>query len=201
MSYGGNQPPGYPPQGYPPPGYPPPGYPQPGGYQPGGYGYAPAPQYASFGKRFAAVLLDGLIGLVAQIPGWIVIGIAIAVGASNADAQGRVRDSEAGAFIGLMFLGYGVLFLGALAFGIYNIYLLGKTGSTLGKRWMKIKVLDQTGQPLGFGKAFGREIVKGLIAGVGASCFIGLALLLWPLWDKEKQGLYDKVFNTHVYEA
>jgi len=96
----------------------------------------------------------------------------------------------------LMFLGYGLLFLGALAVGIYNIYLLGKTGSTLGKRWMKIKVLDQTGQPLGFWKAFARELVKGLVGNV--SCGI---LWLWPLWDQEKQGLQDKLFSTHVYEA
>src|SRR5205085_6907860 len=101
MSYGGNQPPGYPPPGYPPPGYPPPGYPQPGGYQPGGYGAAPAMPYASIGKRFGAWFCDALIALVATIPGWIVFGIAIAVGAANADSQGRVHDSEAGAFIGL----------------------------------------------------------------------------------------------------
>ena len=195
MSYGGNQPPGYPPPGYPPPGYPPPGYPQPGGYQPGGYGAAPAMPYASIGKRFGAWFCDALIALVATIPGWIVFGIAIAVGAANADSQGRVHDSEAGAFLGLMFLGYGLLFVGALAVGIYNIYLLGKTGATLGKRWMKIKVLDQTGQPLGFWKAFARELVKGLVGNV---CFI---LWLWPLWDQQKQGLYDKLFNTHVYEA
>jgi uncharacterized RDD family membrane protein YckC len=200
MSYGGNQPPGYPPQGYPPPGYPPPNYPQPGGYQPGGYqpggyGYAPAPQYATVGKRIGALLLDGLVSLVAQIPGWILIGIGIAIGASNADAQGRVRDADAGAFVGLMLLGYGLLFIGALGVGIYNIYLLGKTGASLGKRWMKIKVLDQTGQPLGFWKAFARELVKGI---VGNLCFI---LWLWPLWDQEKQGLYDKLFSTHVYMA
>jgi uncharacterized RDD family membrane protein YckC len=200
MSYGGNQPPGYPPQGYPPPNHPQSGYPQPGGYQPGGYqpggyGYATAPQYASIGKRFMAVLLDGLISLIAMIPGWVVFGIAIAVGASNADAHGRVRDSEAGAFVGLMLLGYALLFIGALGVGIYNIYLLGKTGQTLGKRWMKVKVLDQTGQPLGFWKAFARELVKGIIGNV---CFI---LWLWPLWDQQKQGLYDKLFNTHVYEA
>ncbi|HKQ05437.1 MAG TPA: RDD family protein [Blastocatellia bacterium] len=204
MSYGGNQPPGYPPSDY-PPGYPPPGYPQPGGYQPGGYqpggyppggyGAMPAPHYASIGKRFGAWFCDALIGFVATIPGWVVFGIAIAIGAANADSQGRVRDSEAGAFIGLMFLGYGLLFLGLMAVGIYNIYLLGKTGSTLGKRWMKIRVLDPSGQPLGFWKAFARELVKGLIGNV---CFI---LWLWPLWDEQKQGLYDKVFNTHVYEA
>lgn len=200
MSYGGYQPPGQPPGGYPPqgnypPGYPPPAYPQPGGYQPGGYGAAPAPALASFGKRVGAWFLDVLVAVVATIPGWIVFGIGIAVGAANADSRGNVRGDEAGVFLLLFFLGYALVGIAALAVGIYNIYLLGKTGATLGKRWMKIKVLDQMGQPLGFWKAFARELVKGLIGNV---CPI---LYFWPLWDQERQGLYDKLFNTHTYEA
>lgn len=78
---------------------------------------------------------------------------------------------------------------------IYNIYLLGRDGATLGKRWMKIKVLDQNNQPLGFGKAFLRELVKGIL---GNLCFL---LYLWPLFDDQKQGLHDKILSTHVYEA
>ena len=178
--------------------------PQP--YQPFGgnvpqpnYGYAPAPamagQYASVGKRIAAVLLDGLIGMVAQIPGWIVYGIAFAVGVSSADSRGQIRGGDAGAFLGLMFLGIGLMVVGGLGFALYNIYLLGKTGSTLGKRWMKIKVLDPAGQPLGFWKALARELIKGFVGGL---CFI---LFLWPLWDEQRQGLQDKLFNTHVYDA
>jgi uncharacterized RDD family membrane protein YckC len=186
MSYPGYQQPG---------GYPPPGYGQPGGYQPGGYGAAPMPAYASIGKRIGAFLLDVLIGLVAEIPGFIVIGIAFASVAGKVDSRGQVPPDEAGAFLGLLFLGYGLAGLGGLAVGLYNIYLLGKRGSTLGKGWVKIKVLDPTGQPLGFWKAFARELVKGLL---GSVCFI---LLLWPMWDEQKQGLWDKLFNTHVFEA
>ena len=87
------------------------------------------------------------------------------------------------------------MFAGYFGVWLYNIYLLGRDGSTLGKRWMKIKVLDPQAQPLGFGKAFLRELVKLVL---GNACFI---LLLWPLWDQEKQGLWDKVFSTHVYNA
>jgi uncharacterized RDD family membrane protein YckC len=60
---------------------------------------------------------------------------------------------------------------------------------------MKVKVLDAQYQPLGFGKAFLREIVK---QALGGFCFI---LLLWPLWDEQKQGLQDKMFGTHVFDA
>ena len=192
MSYGGNQPPGYPPPGYPPPGYPPPGYPQPGGYQPGGYGSAPMPPYAGIGARLLAVLIDGLVGMVGALPGIIVMVIGGVTGAATADSRGQITD---GAAVGMLVLGYILLFIGLLTVGIYNVYLLGKNGATIGKRVMKIKVVDQTGQPIGFWKAFARELVKSLVGNV---CFI---LLFWPLWDQEKQGLYDKLFNTHVYQA
>ena len=187
MSYGGPQQPGY--GGYQQPGY--------GGYQQPGYGYAqqPAPNYAGLGKRFAAVLLDSLIVSLGTLPGFGLMMIAVVVGASTSDSRGRMSDEGAGAMVGLIMLAYALIFIGFLAVWLYNIHLLGRDGATLGKRWMKIRVIDQTGQPLGFGKAFLREFVKGVIGNV---CGI---LLLWPLWDQEKQGLYDKIVSTHVYDA
>lgn len=189
MSYGGHQ------QGG--------GYPPPGSYQPGGafppppqYGYgAPPLQHADIGKRILATILDGLVHAVGALPGVILIIMGGVIGASSADSRGRVSDDAAGAFVGLILLGYGLIFVGVFAVALYNIYLLGRDGASLGKRWMKIKVLDPQGQPLGFGKAFLRELVKNALGNV---CFI---LLLWPLWDQEKQGLWDKVFSTHVYNA
>jgi uncharacterized RDD family membrane protein YckC len=173
------------------------GYPQ-GGYgaPPQGYG-APPPSagYASIGKRFLAYILDAIIVCVGTIPGWIVFAIATAGAVSTAGPSGRMSDEAAGAFVGVAVLAYLLIFVGALIVGLYNIYLLGRDGATLGKRWMKIKVLDPQGQPLGFGKAFLRELVKGVLGNI---CFI---LLFWPLWDAEKQGLYDKLFSTHVFEA
>lgn len=181
------------------------GYPPPGGFQPGGgfpppqqyggYGAPPPMQYADVGKRIFAYIIDGLLGGLAALPGIILIILGGVTAASQADSSGRIRDEAAGAFVGLIFLGYGLIFLGAIAFALYNIYLLGRDGATLGKRWMKIKVLDPQGQPLGFGKAFLRELVKYALANV---CPL---LLLWPLWDQEKQGLWDKIFQTHTYNA
>jgi len=171
-------------------GAPPQGYGAPGGYQ-----APPQYAYAGMGKRFLAALLDGLLVCLGTIPGWIIFGIAVAGAASTADAQGRIRDEAAGAFVGLIFLGYAAIFVCALIIWLYNVYLLGRDGASLGKRWMKIKVLDPNGQPLGFGKAFLRELVKGLL---GNLCIF---LYLWPLFDNEKQGLWDKLFSTHVYEA
>ena len=178
MSYGGYQP--QPPYGAPPP----PGY----GAQMGGV-------YASVGKRIVAHILDGIIIGLGAIPGIILFFVGVGVVVSTAGPRGQVSDEASAGALGIVFLAYALMFLGAIALWLYNCYLLGKDGATLGKRIMKIKVLDPQGQPLGFGKAFLREIVKHAL---GSACFI---LLLWPLWDDQKQGLQDKIFSTHVYDA
>jgi len=180
MSYGGYQ---QPPAAYPPPGP--------------GYGYTPPPPtvgYAGFGKRLLAYIVDRIIDSLGAIPGVIlaIVGAGLAVGASAQPGGGA--DVGAAAF-GIVFLAYGLVFVGVLAIWLYNCYLLGRDGASLGKKMLGLKVLDPTGQPLGFGRAILRELVKSVLGGV---CFI---LLLWPLWDDQKQGLQDKLFNTHVYDA
>ena len=179
MSYGGYQqhPPGY---GAPPP---------------GGYGYG-GPAYAGFGKRLVAQIIDALFCGLGALPGYILIFVGIfGMAATSAGPRGQGEEVAVG-MLGVSALGYLVVFIGSLAALLFNCHLLGRDGATLGKKAMKIKVLDTQGQTLGFGKAILREIVKGAVASV--SCYI---LLLWPLWDKEKQGLQDKVFSTHVYDA
>jgi uncharacterized RDD family membrane protein YckC len=198
MSYGGYQGGGgYPPQGGGNPqggGYPPQqgGYPPPGGYPPqqyggggyGGGGYGSPLQYAENGKRILAHIIDGLLVGLGALPGYILIIIGAAASGGRDDAVAAVA-----------ILGGLLVFVGIFGLLAYNAYLLGKTGSSLGKRWMKVKVLDQQGQPIGFGKALLREFIKLVLGNV---CFI---LLLWPLWDQERQGLQDKMLNTHVYSA
>lgn len=181
MSYGGYQ--QQPPQG----GYPGQGY----GAPPGGYGTPGQMPYASVGKRIIAHILDGIIVGLGTLPGFILMFVGFALVASTSATNDAVGAGATGIFL----LAYLVVFLGAIALWLYNCYLLGRDGATIGKRIMKVKVLDVQGQPLGFGKAFLREIVKHAL---GSFCFI---LLLWPLWDEQKQGLQDKMFGTHVFEA
>ena len=147
------------------------------------------------GKRLGAAIIDGILVGLGGIPGWIVIMISAIGAASTADSRGQISNDAAGAMMGGIFLGYLLIFVGTIILWLFNIYLLGRDGSTLGKRWLKVKVLDPAGQPLGFGKAFLRELVKQLLGGL---CFL---LYLWPVFDKDKQGLWDKLFNTHVYDA
>ena len=84
----------------------------------------------------------------------------------------------------------------ALAVVIYNRWVLGGRGQSLGKRALNLRLLgEQTGQPVGTLMAFVRDIahvVDGLI------CFVGY---LFPLWDSRRQTLADKIVKTVVVKA
>lgn len=188
---GGSFPPPPPPGGgggYPPPGgggggggYPPPGggggggYPPPGG---GGGGYPPpggssygggTPDYAEPGPRIVAGLIDYF--------GLLILGAVVQAFVSNA-------------------LG-ALIFLGALAFGLYNAYLNGETGQSTGKKTQNIKVVSQeTGQPIGGGMGIVRalcHIVDNIV------CYLGYIFGLFI--DKDKQTIADKIVKTVVVKA
>jgi uncharacterized RDD family membrane protein YckC len=144
------------------------------------------------GKRLLAAIIDGDSRIA-----WWSAGLDSNYDLSrrrcfNGGCARQHQPRRCGRHDGRIFLGYFLLFIGSVLVWLFQIYLLGRDGATLGKRWLKIKVVDQTGQPLGFGKAFLRELVKQLLGGL---CFL---LYLWPLFDNQKQGLWDKLFNTHV---
>ena len=142
---------------------------------------APALPLAGALSRFGAVIVDGLLGSIIMMPGYILLLV-------TAEPSGEMNP------IGGIFFAVNMVI--ALAFILYNIYLLGRDGATIGKRLLGLKVLDQTGSPIGFGRAFLRELCKGTIS--SWVCYLGL---LWMLWDKEKQTWHDKILNTHVYHA
>jgi uncharacterized RDD family membrane protein YckC len=193
---GGYAPPGPPPgAGGPPP--PPPGqaygYPQATGYPPSGPAGYGGPPFASFGARLGAALIDLLI--VAILPA---IGvIALVAGPHNAREActvngevGTCRPPSAVSWgLFALFMAAGVLF--AI---YYTIFLVGRTGQTIGRRAVGIKVVDKlTGQPIGAGRAFVRLLVRSVAS--GAICGLGY---WWMLWDEEKQTWHDKVANSYV---
>ncbi|MFF4043761.1 RDD family protein [Streptomyces sp. NPDC001816] len=168
------QQPGYPqaPQGVPQQqGY---GYPQApqGGYpgypQQGGYGMQPT--YANWGQRFLARLLDSLLYAVPY-------GIAVA-GAKNAPI--------------LSIIG----FIALIGLFVWQIIMEGKTGQTVGKKALGIRTLkEETGQPLGGGMAFVRQLAHILD---GLPCYLGY---LWPAWDAKRQTFADKVCGSIVIRS
>ena len=157
--------------------------------QPGWGGAAPL---ASWGTRLAAYLIDFLILLVPAVV-LAVIVIAIAAG------------SDTGAIVtGILgFLAYLVVAL------IYAPVLMARdgvhNGKTWGKQMMGIRVVRDSGQPMGFGWAALREIaVKNLGVGIASSIIPIIPWFLnffWPLWDGENRALHDMICSTHVVRA
>jgi uncharacterized RDD family membrane protein YckC len=90
-----------------------------------------------------------------------------------------------------------VLFeLAALAYTIYNRWILGGQGQSLGKKALGIKLVgEETGQPIGTLMAFVRDICHVLDS---LACYIGW---LFPLWDAKRQTFADKIMRTVVVPA
>jgi uncharacterized RDD family membrane protein YckC len=165
QGYGYPQAPGVPPQqGY--------GYPQaPGGYP--GYpqqpGYGVQPRYANWGQRFLSKLIDSIVYLVAYLP-LVLIG------------------AKAGVPV-LSILGF-LLLIGVI---IWQVIQEGRTGQTIGKKVVGTRTLkEDTGQPLGGGMAFVRQLAHFLD---GLPCYLGY---LWPAWDAKRQTFADKVCGSIV---
>ena len=170
---GGQPPPGY---GAPPP--PPPGYgpPQPGyGMSPAPPGYgAPmsgawaGPPLASWGERAVSYLIDYLGP--ALVAGFIQFSVSYSLGT--------------------------LLWLAALAWGLYNAYLGGQTGQSTGKKQAGLRLLrEQDGQVIGGGLGIGRFFLHIVDA---IPCYVGF---LWPLWDAKKQTFADKILKTVVVKG
>jgi uncharacterized RDD family membrane protein YckC len=205
-------------------------HPQGGGpFRQGGDAYRPAPQYGRQGfyaarpttpdgqplsgwwRRVVARIVDGIIVALITIPFtfW-------AYGPVEDSAQRWVDDVLQAARAGSTqtppipgdVLRY-VAIISAISFvlyGIYEVLLLSRTGSTPGRRLVGISVRlrDQPGPPP-VRAMIERYLVKegpvivGMLPTIGifASLFM-LVNYLWPLWDPHKQALHGKLVKTNV---
>jgi uncharacterized RDD family membrane protein YckC len=182
----------------PPPGLP---LPPPPPTSPGGQ------PLASFGDRLLAVLIDSAIlagvGLVLAIPAVIIFVVAVVPDLGDA---GYASDGTAAtpAFLSVLlpFLLMEVMLIAVLV-GVqyvYQVELSRRTGQTVGKRVMRIRIvpLDPT-----------RQLTRGIlarrfVAQLGCSMLPALNYVdgLWQLWDKPyRQCLHDKFAQTVVVKV
>ncbi len=141
--------------------------------------------YASWGQRVGAYLLDSL---VIAVP--LIAIIVLALVAGNPDDE---EDASWG-IIGVAYL------LTIVAPFIYFTVMNGReSGQSLGKRWVGIRVADgSTGNSIGYGRAFGRYAITFVFWIVVIPAILDL---LWPLWDEKNQALHDKVVGSVVVKA
>ena len=198
--------------GPPPPGGPPPTYAGPygsgqptvgtaPGHPPGPVGYGPQAHpagyalplrtdYAVWGKRVGAMLIDYIptyVGLIIFCVGYVLWIVSIA------QSTGSTVDLTGGAVP--MIVGTAIMLAG-MVWTVYNRWFVaGRTGQSLGKRVTHIKLLSElTDAPIGPMNAFIRDLVHIL----DGFAYVGY---LWPLWDEKRQTFADKIMRTIVVNA
>jgi uncharacterized RDD family membrane protein YckC len=188
-----------PPQSSPPPpplpgggAYPPPP-PSAGGYSP------PPPAHAQPTDSYTAWITRVLAFIIDYVPIAVVYGIGAVIDMVTTEKTCVTDISQydvssycgyQSSIIGL--LAQGVAGLAIFAYWLWNWgYRQGTTGSSLGKGFLKFKVVsEKTGQPLGFGMSVVRQLAHFVDAVI---CYIGF---LFPLWDAKRQTLADKIMTT-----
>lgn len=159
----------------------------PWGAPPPGYGGGPAVDYASWGARAGALLLDALFAMLLYLPGLALFIAAVATAENEDDVSG-----------GLIAAG-GLLWFAAFLVQFWNHgWRQGEQGWSWGKQVVGIKLVRATdAQPPGGWVGIGRLLLRGLLGTVTSGLY-PLVTYLWPLWDERKQTLDDKIFNTYV---
>jgi uncharacterized RDD family membrane protein YckC len=132
--------------------------------------------YAGFWRRVAAVIIDGLILAIVEVP--LNIGVA-----PDAWSQSPSRASTA----------YTISTL--ISWLYYSLMESSARQATLGKMALGIMVTDTDGHRITFGRATGRyfaKILSGLILGIG---------FLMAAFTQKKQALHDILASTLVVKG
>lgn len=148
----------------------------------------PMDNYASVGRRWVASFIDGLllgvIGFVLNLPGVLM--------ATSARASGNSQTAVTGDVVNII-----LSLVGWVIQIAYFVFFIGRTGQTLGKKAMGIKVVkvDTMDHPT-YLDAFLREVV-----GKFLSAIVFLLGYLWAFWDPRKQTWHDKIAKTVVVKV
>ncbi len=137
---------------------------------------------ASWWQRAGAALIDGLVLLAAAVAVGLLVGLA---GAGST---------------GITIAVYAVVVVASLTYGPLLMAREGDAnGQTIGKAALGIRVVHDDGHPMTLSRGLLREAVgKGAL---GLVPFYSFVDVLWPLGDKRRQALHDKVGTTYVVDA
>ena len=140
---------------------------------------APAPRLASWPRRAAALLVDGLS----------VVGAGLVLSVPVAAAGRSAWEITVGLLLPSLWLTY------------FTVAHGSKRGQTIGDSVNRIAVRSDVlrtgiGGRVTYGQAFGRTVMVGVFL---ALFFVGGCLdFFWPLWDRRRQAWHDKVAGTIV---
>ena len=121
------------------------------------------PNRASFYERLGALIVDGIVVAIVPLVIWALAGATAAY---------------------VLWVVLGIA---------YELYFVGSTGQTPGRRVLHIRVVDRrNGRSIGYGRAAVRIFGRWLSA---IPLYLGY---FWMLWDKESQCWQDKMANDVV---
>jgi uncharacterized RDD family membrane protein YckC len=155
------------------------------------------PALADRGKRLVAVILDGLLALAVASVGLVMLIVRFTAleqqGGDNISPETLILELAAPLLIFLVPL---------LILTVIQVTLLCKHGQSLGKRWMRVRIVRTDGSPVGFVHAILlRSFVLQL---VGAIPLVGgLVNLVDPLliFREDRRCLHDLIADTRVVKA
>ena len=137
---------------------------------------------ASWGRRLAALLVDG------AILGGIVLVTLLAAGVPAEDVNATILEGSSLTLI-LLFV---------LPKAIYDTAMIGSRNQTFGKMALRIQVVDEVDRvtPIGYARAFRRWLSTAFLW----SLFTVPGVLdhLWPLRDRRRQTFHDKFAHSVV---
>jgi uncharacterized RDD family membrane protein YckC len=150
--------------------------------------------YAGWWTRVGAYLIDYIAGLVAAAPALIGYVVLLSNTSTRTNPDGTTTSHYSGS-IGVPLI---LILIGAItgiAFFVWNICLRqGRTGASVGKSVLAVRLVNSDMQPIGGGWSFLRYLLH-IVDGI---CYIGY---LWPIWDSHKQTFADKIMSTYVIHA
>lgn len=151
--------------------------------------------YAGFGQRLVAIIIDSIIIGVVQsfvfIPILAAVGLGFASGAENMDMS---DPDQAAGMIGTIMASMGAIWILAMVIQVLYFTFMesSKTQATIGKMALGLKVTDLEGNKLDFSKALIRNLCR-LI-----SNFTMLIGYIIAAFTEKKQALHDMIAGTLV---
>lgn len=142
--------------------------------------------HAGFWRRCAAMMIDGFALGIAMAVVQFVLGLgAVGVIGTSGDVGNGLM-----ALFGSVLLLFAIVFVGQWLY--FALFESGGAQATPGKMALGIKVTDDNGARIGFGRASGRyfgKIISGMVFYVG---------FLMAGFGERKQALHDMMANTFV---
>ena len=143
-------------------------------------------QYAGFGKRLAAYVIDWLVIGAVQSAIFAVMLLIIVGSVMNPFTD------PAATSVGVIMLFLPLLLPSAWLY--FSLQESSTSGATIGKRAMGLRVTDTNGQRITFLHATGRYFGK-----IISSCVFGVGYLMIAFTDRH-QGLHDMMAATYVLD-